>query len=145
MKYSDEMRRIIMDCDAEAAVKLHEHLFPHLPKPESVREARATIHLARTAMSSVPSKLRCYSHAWLRDEGLPSALPDHLKKKADRLYPVGARAVGIAVKYSSPRSLAIRSVMETAVLETYADGHSDEPQIVKARMLEKRAEFIRRS
>jgi hypothetical protein len=31
------------------------------------------------------------------------------------------------------------------VLETYADGHGDQPEIVKARIMEKRAEFKKRA
>ncbi len=142
-EHAAEMTRIIREVDAEAAMRLHSHLWPQFPPPANVHEARATIHFARTGMKGMETKLRCYSHAWLRDEGLPSNLPDYLKKKADRLYPVGARGVGIAVRNRDERALGIRSAMELAVHETYADGHENEPQIVRARMLEMRRRFIK--
>src|SRR5262245_64491910 len=96
MKHSAEMRRIIRDVDAEAAMRLHAEIFPHLPAPTSEHEARCSLHYARSGMLSMTEQQRCYSHAWLRDWGLPSSLPDYLKPKADRLYPIGARAVGVA-------------------------------------------------
>jgi len=145
MKHSHELRRCLVDCDAEGIMKLWKHVAPHLPQPETAYEANAAIHMARTQSERMPVKLRLYSHAWLRDEGLPSQLPDHLKSRADRLYPVGTRAVGIATHTRTPRANGIRGVMEYAVNETYADGHSDEPQVVKARMMEKRADFIRKA
>jgi hypothetical protein len=76
-------------------------------------------------------------------------LPDQLKPKAERIYPRVVGVVGIAsmagpgVKTNFNR--AIEKVMSDAVLETYADGHEQQPEIVKARMLEKRAEFKRRA
>src|SRR5262245_55445079 len=145
MRHSHELRRCLVNCDADGIMKLWRHVAPHLPQPETAYEANAAIHMARTQSENVPVKLRLYSHAWLRDEGLPSQLPDHLKARAERLYPVGTKAVGIAVRHRLPRSLGIRGVMENAVHETYADGHSNEPQVVEARMLEKREDFIRQA
>lgn len=144
MKHSHELRRCLVDCDTAGIIKLWRHIAPHLPQPETAYEANAAIHMARTQMESLPEKLRVYSHSWLRDEGLPSQLPDHLKAKADRMYPVGFKAVGLATHSRTPRAIAIRDVMEEAVHETYADGHRDQPQIVKARILEMRQWFIRK-
>ena len=148
--HSSEMFRCLRDCDVEGIKKLWSHVAPNMPQPENGYQAAAQIHIARTGMEKMPVKLRLYSHCWLRDEGLikASKLPDHLRPRAEREYPVGVRAVGIAVKPLSgaftPYHLGIRSEMEYAVHETYADGHADQPQVVKARMLERRALFKKR-
>jgi hypothetical protein len=143
-QHQAEMLRIIRDIDAEAAMRLHKHLWPHFPAPSSAAEATASLHHARTGLDGMPDKLRCYSHAWLRDRGLPSNLPDRLKQKAERLYPVSVQGVGVATRTRTPLAQGIRGAMEDAVRETFADGHQDQPEIVKARMLEMRERFIKR-
>ena len=99
------------------------------------------MHYARTQTLSIPLKLRCYSHAWLCERGLPSALPDHWKPKAARLYPHETKAVGVAVKALSaenvPRARAIEKAMSNAAMECFADGVTD-PEVIKARMGEAR-------
>jgi hypothetical protein len=72
-----------------------------------------------------------------------------MRRRAERLYPKTVAAVGVA-SYSSPGrkndfNRAVEQVMSDAVLEAYADGHESEPLVVKARILEKRAEFKRRA
>lgn len=130
-------------------MKLWKHISPHMPQPDNEHQARIMIHYARTQMRKMPNKYRFYSHCWLRDEGLPSALPDIMKPKAERLYPLGVRSVGTSSqKVGGEKTVfnyAVQKVMSDAVLETYADGHQDQPQIVKARILEKRAEFKRKA
>jgi hypothetical protein len=147
--HSAAMYCCIRDIDAETAVRLWKQERPHAPQPENTYQAVMMLHYARTKLASMPQRLRFYSHCWLRDEGLPSALPDHLKPKAERMYPVGVRAVGIASGSApgrkGPFNYAIEKVMSDAVKETYADGHENQPEIVRARMLEKRAEFKRRA
>ncbi len=145
-----EMQRIIREIDGEAAIKLHKHIFPHLPPPANVTEAIKSLHIARTAMKTATNKERFYSHCWLRDYnlGFLSQLPDVLKPSAEKMYPIVARSVGIAVKSAQegdPMGIAVRGVMEDAVRETYADGHGDDPKIVKGRMMEMRARFKRRA
>jgi hypothetical protein len=71
-------------------------------------------------------------------------LPDNLKKRADRLYPVGVGVVALAVKNRDERALGVLAAMTEAVQETYADGHGHQPQVVRARILEKREQFLRR-
>lgn len=123
---------------------------PHLPQPRNDEEAWASLHYARTISDFVPNKMRLYSHRWLIGHGYPSGLPDHMKPKAERVHPSIIEAVGIA-SLSAPGGIkhmfnhAIEKVMSDAVLEAYADGHAKEPKIVKARMMEKRAEFKRRA
>lgn len=148
-EHQSEMYRCLRDLDVGAAMRLWKHIGPNMPQPENEYQAYIMIHYARTHMRKMPNHYRFYSHCWLRDEGLPSALPDNMKPKAERLYPVGVRAVGVASTKiggeKTPFNDAIQKVMVDAVLETYADGHQDQPHIVRARILEKRAEFKRRA
>jgi hypothetical protein len=148
-KHSDVMYRCIRDCDAELAMRLWKEERPDAPQPENIYQATMMLHYARTQLNSMPHKLRFYSHAWLRDNNMPSALPDHLKSKAERMHPVEFKAVGIASGSGpgckGPFNYAIEKVMSDAVLETFADGHMGEPHVVKARMMEKRAEFKRKA
>jgi hypothetical protein len=122
---------------------------PDMPHPESKYQALVMIHYARTHMATMRQQLRFYSHAWLRDHGLPSALPDHLRPRAERMYPKVIGAVGVASGSGpgtkGPFNYAVERVMSDAVLECEADGHALSDPVVKRRMLEKRAEFKRRS
>ena len=126
-----------MDLDVVGAAKLWFRIAPNAPQPKSNHDVLATLHHARTRAQSIPDELRCYSHAWLAERNLPSGLPDHLKPKADRLYPRVVRAVGISVNALSPQNeplaRAIEKAMSDAVLECIADGVTDS-DVVKARM-----------
>jgi hypothetical protein len=137
MNHADAFRRCLIDLDVVGVCDLWFYAAPHLPQPKNNDEALATLHYARTQAGSIPVRLRCYSHAWLCERGLPSGLPDWLKPKAARLYPHSVHAVGIAVKplsaASEPLARAIEKVMSNAVLECYADGITD-PNIIKVRM-----------
>jgi hypothetical protein len=137
VNHADAFRRCLIELDVVGMCDLWFHIAPHLPQPKNNDEALATLHYARTEARSIPLKLRCYSHAWLCERGLPSALPDHWKPKAARLYPHSVNAVGIAVKAMSaasvPRAKAIEKAMSDAVLECYADGVTD-TDAIKARM-----------
>ena len=79
-----------------------------------------------------------YSHSWLKERGLPSMLPDHMRASAERMYPIATRAVGISVNATSPLlktvTVPVREAMETAVMEAFADGASD--ATVKRHMME---------
>src|SRR5262245_63403080 len=103
MQHSAELRRCLLDVDVAGIRKLWRHVAPHLPQPETDYEACAAIHMARTQATFLTVDARCYSHAWLRDENLPSQLPDWLKPKAERMYPVGFSAVGISVSTANGR------------------------------------------
>lgn len=148
-EHSGDMLRCIRDLDHETARRLWKLERPNAPQPEGDYQAMMMLHYARTKLASIPERLRLYSHCWLRDAGFPSALPDALRPKAERMYPVGARAVGISSSKlngtKTPLNYAVQKVMSDAVLETYADGHSHQPQIVKARILEKRRQFLKGS
>jgi hypothetical protein len=148
MKYSAEMRRCLIDCDVAQMRKLDNHLMPHLSHQDDA-EVLVAIHMARTLVNFIPIKLRAYSHRWLLDQNYPSGLPDQLKPLAERSYPRVVACVGIASQSGPGRKTrfnrAVEKIMSDAVLETYADGHENEPDVVKARMLEKRAEFKRRA
>jgi hypothetical protein len=144
---AEAFRDALERCDVEAIRKLFRHSSPHLPQPESDYEALVSIHRARTEASSIPLRMRSYSHAWLVERGYPSGLPDELKPKAERLYPVVAEGVGIAVIAKSelmkPIALLVRAAMSDAVMEAYADKRTS-PDFVKARMAEAKRETIRR-
>lgn len=117
-------------------------LMPHLPQLETAEQAEIVMHRARTEADSLPIKHRAWSHRWLTERDLPSGLPDEIKPSAERLYPIIADAVGIAVKASNPvfkaAALEVRGAMEVAVEEAYADGRK-EPEFVRQRMGEARA------
>lgn len=141
MNHADAFRRCLIDLDVVGICDLWFRVSPHLPQPKNNDEALATIHYARTQTGSIPVRLRCYSHSWLCERGLPSGLPDWLKPKAARLYPHNVHAVGISVKSMSaagePMARAIEKAMSAAVLECYVDGVTD-VDVIRGRMNEAR-------
>lgn len=140
MDHAAEFRRCLEECDVSGIRRLSAHVMPHLPQPKSDAQALVSIHHARTQSVWIRLPLRAYSHRWLLERGLPSGLPDELKPSAERLYPQKTAAVGISVNSKYPVvQRAIHGAMRDAVLETYADGHAEQPEIVKARMMEARA------
>ena len=129
--------------------KLWAHIAPHLPQPRDDAETLATLHLARTESEAVKESYRLYSHHWLRERGYPSRLPDHLKAKAERMYPVMVRAVGISVNTTSPllkpAMLEVRTAMEQAVLDIHADDPNlSDDALVKRRIEEAKQQTIKR-
>jgi hypothetical protein len=95
-------------------------VFPHLPQPRDDGEAAVMMHRARTEMASMPLRLL-------------SGLPDELRPRAERIYPVKVEAVGISVRGSRRRSAeanAIQTAMSDKVLEMYAEGDTD-PELVR--------------
>jgi hypothetical protein len=120
--------------------------FPHLPQPQTDDEAEALMHVARTEMASLPLKLRAWSHRWLTERGLPSHLPDELKPKAERLYPVIAEGVLVAVMVQDeemrPFAKELERRMSAAVEDAYANGDTA-PAIVRQRMREARSRAYR--
>ncbi len=150
MQHGAAVRRCLRDGNVAELRKLWAEIAPHLPQPRNDTEALASLHYARTISDFVGAIERRYSHRWLIDNGCPSGLPDHLKPKAERVYPSIVEGVGIA-SMSAPGAMkslfnhAVEKVMSDAVLESYADGHAHEPHIVKARILEKRSAFKRRA
>jgi hypothetical protein len=143
--YAAEFRRCLEDLDIVAARQLWSHMLAHLPQPNSDDDVLATLHYARTQTQSIVQRKRFYSHRWLLDHELPSGLPDHLRSKAERMYPVTVESVGIAVKAVGgdvARALAVRGAMERAVLECLADGEKNN-NVVRTRMMEARRNMLR--
>lgn len=118
-----------------------------MPQPESPEAAEIVMHRARTEAESVSLRARAYSHAWLLERALPSGLPDALRPRAQRLYPVVALAVGISVGFRSPwmrgAEAEVRGAMENAVLDAQAEGRLSDAPFVKARMDEAKARTMR--
>jgi len=116
-----------------------------MPQPKSDADTLVAIHHARTQSIWLRFRARAYSHAWLMERGLPTGLPDDLRPKAERLYPVFASAVGVAVKSSYPQVVQeISCAMTDAVLEAEDDGRLTDSPFVKARMLEERQKARKR-
>lgn len=136
-------RQCLANLDIATARNAWTAAFPSYPPLGSDHEVLAMLHHARTSARSSSLNDRAYSHRWLCDHGLPSGLPDYLKPSAERLYPVTVGVVGVATKTRSKLSGDIRNAMETAVRETYADGHANQPDIVHARMMEMRQRVLR--
>ena len=111
----EHFRAALEGLDVGLARKMWQHIFPGMPQPTSDDDALIVIHIARTATNSLDFKHRAWSHAWLRERAIPSKLPDHLRPRAERIYPVLTPAVGIAVHTNTPIALEIRRAMEGAV------------------------------
>ncbi len=148
MSYAGEMRRCLEEVDITAARRLWAKLAPNCPQPESDGEVLATIHYARTRTVTLPKRARFYSHRWLEDHNLPSGLPDAMRPPAERMYPRSESAVGIS--YNARSSLLksvtdhVRSAMEYAVLDAYADGNQDDHSFIRLRMNEARLRTLKK-
>lgn len=144
---SGEFRALLIAGDVQGLRGLWEVAMPHLPQPKSYAEAEKVMHITRTQTASIPLRPRAYSHRWLTERNLPSYLPDELKPKAERMYPVVVEGVGIFVKpsnnaYLRPAQLEVQTSMEHAVADAYAEGRTD-PEFVKARMAEAKDRTMR--
>lgn len=133
-----EMRRCLETLDIPAVKKLWAHLAPHMVTGSTDHDILMSLHMARTQASSLALKHRAYSHRWLLDNGYPSALPDELKPKAERLYPKIVTTVGLSVnsKFAQVKQ-EIGGAMTDVIENAYADGIED-PDYIKPRMLEAR-------
>jgi hypothetical protein len=141
-RYVDHIRQALEECDIDTFRKLWVHLAPELPRPKNDLWWLATLHAVRTQASSLALRHRVYSHCWLLDHGFPSGLPDHLKARAERLYPRTVRGVGVAVHTRSPLALAIHKAMSDAVEDAYAE-HRTDADFIRARMLEARDKILK--
>lgn len=125
-----EFRALLEAGDVDALVKAWRQVAPHLPQPRNRDEAEITMHMARTGAELVSLSARRYSHDWLTERMLPSQLPTEL-------VPTIAEAVGISVNFGSsylkPAALEVRSAMETAVEDCYANGDTA-VSVVRAQM-----------
>lgn len=147
MKSGEVMRRCLEEHDVQTIRRLWAEVAPLMPQPKTDAEAEAIMHHACTQCYVVTLKSRAYSHRWLLDHGLPSGLPDKLRPRAERMYPVIADVIGIACGSASeamrPALPIIRGAMETVVLDHYADGVKD-PLVIKPRMLDARKNAIKK-
>lgn len=134
-------RECLLDLDVKKARRVWNATFPDSIPPGDDKTMLATLHMARTTAESLPLKYRAWSHCWLKDNGLPSQLPDHLKPSAERMYPREVSSVGVAVMSSlgikNERAKHIEKAMSDAVAECYADGVTD-VDVIKNRMKEAR-------
>lgn len=140
----EHFRQALADCDIALVRKMWAHLAGHLPQPKDDAEVLTCIHMARTRTLSIAFDKRAYSHRWLVERNLPSALPDYLKPKAERIYPRIVEAVGISVNTSPERrelGRAIQQAMSEAAMACYAESNTD-PAFVKARMQEDRKSVV---
>jgi len=144
----DHFRQALEDGDVSLLRKMWAHAAPRMPQPLTEAEAAGIMHYARTVSEVVTFRSRAYSHAWLLERSLPSGLPDRLRPRAQRLYPVTVSAVGLAVGGKSEISRAvgpyILDAMETAVLELEADGQLLNTPLVRQRVQEARTTEMRR-
>lgn len=141
-----EFRQLLEAGDARALRRAWHKLMPTMPQPDSDEQAELTMHVARTASVMVSFKARAYSHRWLTERSMPSQLPDELRPKAERMYPVVAEGVGVSVgfvsKWMAPAALEVRGAMNDAIEECYADRRTD-PAFVSSRMAEAKEKTLR--
>lgn len=134
-------RSLLEAGDVDGLREAWARVAPHLPQPETREQAEITMHHARTGSEGVTFRARAYSHRWLTERAFPSALPDVLKPKAERMFPVVADAVGISVSARNeilqPVAQEIEQAMAVKVEEMYADGDKD-PSLVKSQIMDVR-------
>lgn len=136
---NDQFRDLLESGDFRQLRRVASRLMPHLPPPASDAEAEQVMHIARTGSVMVSFDRRAWSHRWLTERGLPSALPDDLKPKAERLCPIVHEGVGFAYAPTSallrPAADEIAGDVHAAIRDCYANGDTD-PAVVRGRMLE---------
>jgi hypothetical protein len=142
-----EFRQALENGDVAALQRIHPILFPHAPAAPTSGDAEIQMHMARTQADWLDLKRRAYSHRWLQERGYPSQLPDDLKPKAERLYPIIAEAVLVSANSNSPilkpAMPIVQKAMCDAVEEAAADGKLSDSEFVKARMGEARRRSMR--
>lgn len=143
-------RQLLEAGDVDALRSAWSRVAPHLPQPASREAAEFVMHHARTQMASLPLRARAWSHRWLSERDRPSGLPDMLRPRAERMYPVIAEGVGISVNFNSewmkPAAAEVRGAMEDVVAEAYADaraGQRPDPAFVAERMKVAKARKMR--
>lgn len=140
-------RRAIAELDVATTRRHWDSMFPGQPLVDDGK-ILAMLHLARTMTPGIPERLRFYSHRWLLDHDLPSFLPDHLRAKAERVYPKVELGVGFAWNTQSSILKPLRPTVEAAVagavLEAQADGKLDNPEHVRRRMIEAKERTLKK-
>jgi hypothetical protein len=134
---ANEFRQLLEAGDVAALRRAWHRIAPTMPQPDSDEQAEVVMHHARTQSHTVGFRHRAYSHRWLTERMLPSALPDQLKPSAERMYPVVVEGVGVSVNFRSPdmapAALEVRGAINEAIQDCYADGRT-EPAFVTQRM-----------
>lgn len=147
MSAQSEFHAALESGDVRLVRKASAKLFPHLPQPESAEAAEASMHMARTQLAILPIEARAWSHCWLVERGLPSQLPDELKPKAERMYPIVVEAVFVSANSNSPMlkpvAKLVQAAMSDAVLEAEADGRLSDVPFVRARIQDARAKTFK--
>lgn len=142
------MKQCLEEMDVVGIRSLWHVIAPNMPQPKTDHEAMCTLHMARTSMPVLTMRQRYYSHRWLLDHNCISLLPDAERPAAERMYPQVVSSVGIAIKATSDLTKSImplvRSAMENAVHEAYADGRRDDILFIKQRMAEARRGTVRK-
>ena len=145
MSLSSEFQAALIDGNAKLCGELWAHQFPNMPRPVSLGEREATMHVARTAADSVPLAKRLYSHAWLEERAMRSSLPDELRPEPTG--PVIVPSVGISVNTSSKsadrieEAKYIEGVMAAAAEDAMLSGITD-PARVSRIMWDARAKSL---
>jgi hypothetical protein len=134
----DRFHQALCDSDVGLLCRIWKDQFPDMPQPANLGEAEIQMRMTQTKVFNVPFKVRAYAHRWLTERGLPSQLPDHLKPKAERAFPIIKTSVGIAFSFSEPLMAPafseISLSMENAVLEAYNGKDVADQEFVKVRM-----------
>lgn len=142
------MKQCLEEMDVEGIRSLWQIIAPNAPQPKNDYEAMATLHMARTQMKVLTLRQRYYSHRWLLDHNMISLLPDQERPAAERMYPQVVSGVGLAIKTMSdlmkPIVPIVRSAMENAIHEAYADGRKDDIPHIKQRMAEAKKTAVRK-
>ena len=122
-------RQLLEDGDVNGLRRHWASFLPGMPQPETFEQAQITMHLARTASTSVAFRFRAYSHRWLEERGLPSQLPDNLKPKAERIYPRVVEGVVVSVNFRSAylqtAADEVRASINDAIEDCYAERKTD--------------------
>ena len=137
MGAADEFRQLLEAGDVAQLRAAWKRLAPNMPQPETHDQAEIVMHYARTESRSVRFRCRAYSHRWLTERDLPSALPDDLRPRAERIYPRVVEAVGFSLKFRTsfmaPAEKEVRAAVANEIESCYADGRTD-PEFVRQRM-----------
>jgi hypothetical protein len=135
----EHFREALERLDIPLVRKIAAHVMPQYPVSQDDADALVSAHMARTGIPQIRFRLRAYSHAWLLERGLPSQLPDNLRPRAERIYPVSVPAVGIAVKNRHAVALLIRQAM----LDAVADAGVHDSVLTKRAIMSARAKARR--
>jgi hypothetical protein len=108
LKHGAEFRRCLIELDVKGIRRLWQHVSPHLPQPKSDDEALHTLHLARTKVPNLPSHLREYSAAWLKE------------REGKVAWGVGVSVIAPARR--AQRALEVREAMNEAVRDSIKAG-----------------------